>query len=215
MKIETYGMIFLPIFYFSAGILGCYWLERRKMNISNTQKRDSPSCTHIFQPSKMAATGNRMWHRFRAFSPLLQSSTVIWVSCWSQWGYSTLLISQMSASPIRESRQHLLQAPRLLCPGTPIKCCQRRECRAANSALHANQGPAQLAQQRPRAHGELSVPDVLMSQERPVVESEWPAADEVAWAGKRLTKKASMATIQARRNTLHWVVTSPGDKPWQ
>lgn len=100
---------------------------------------------HQKAPQDGSHLGNRMWHRFKVLSPLLQSSSVIRVSCWSQWGYSTSLISQTSASPIRESSQHLLRAPRLLCPGTPIKCCQRWECRGTNNSICVNQGPTQLA----------------------------------------------------------------------
>lgn len=68
-------------------------------------------------------------------SPHLQSCSVIRVSHWSQWGYSTSLISQMSCSPIRAPSRHLLRSPRRLCPGTPIKSCQRRGRRATNKAV--------------------------------------------------------------------------------
>lgn len=185
---------------------GCCWLVGRRERWATPtllEKRFFKLHPHFQAPQDGSRLGTRMWHRFKVLSPLLQSSSVIRVSRWRQWGYSTSLISQMSASPIRESRPHLLQTPRLLCPGTPVKCCQRRQRRATNNSICVNQGPTQLALSGDKEPRETSACPTYWCQGRGLAQrlrgQPWTRQPG---QGNNWRQKASAAPPQSRRNTL-------------
>lgn len=119
----------------------------------------------------------------------------------------------MSASPIRESRRHLLQAPRLLCPGSPIKCCQRRECRATNNFIRVNQGPTQLLSAATKTPMRaLRAPRTDVKGEAVGGRLHGPPRTWCHRQGDGLRQEASVATTQTRRKPLIRAVPHKGQK---